>query len=73
MSLGFKRLSSLRWNEHVTLRSKEPKFDAASVNILSYRCEIWAVGYRLRKNLLSTEMGFGKEMKKSKMLNVESN
>jgi hypothetical protein len=49
-------LHSLRRNEHVTLISKKRKFDAASVSILSYGCEIWTVGYSLKKKPLNIEI-----------------
>jgi hypothetical protein len=66
-------MNSLRKIERVTLSSKRRKFDTASVNILSYECEIWRVGYRLRKKSLNTEVGFWRRDEKSKILNIENN
>ena len=61
-------LNSLRRNGHVTWSWTKRKFDADSVNILSYEGEIWTLGYRLKEKLLSTEMGlWGRAEKNTKL------
>ena len=50
-------LDSLLWSKHIALTAENRMFNTAVESVLCYGCELWTVRWRLKKKLLSTEMG----------------